>query len=74
MFAVTHSDINSLKSGHLHLTGQVYRKKGKPSKVKDGIRNLILKNYLIDPLSCGNRHLNKKVFYVTSPWDCIHNT
>jgi hypothetical protein len=33
MFAVLHSDINSLKSGHLHLTGQL---KGRAAKVKDG--------------------------------------
>jgi hypothetical protein len=48
MFAVLHSDINSLKSGHLHLTGQPYRKKSRSAKVKDGIINLILMNYLVD--------------------------
>jgi hypothetical protein len=48
MFAVTHSDINSLKSGLLHLTGQAYCKKGRSAKVKDGIRNLILRNYPVD--------------------------
>jgi hypothetical protein len=36
MFAVLHSDINSLKAGLLYLTGQV---KSKAAKVKDGIRN-----------------------------------
>jgi hypothetical protein len=39
---------NSLKSGLLHLTGQPYCKKGRSAKVKDGIRNLILRNYLLD--------------------------
>jgi hypothetical protein len=48
MFAVLHSDINSLKSGLLHLTGQPYCKKGRSAKVKDGIINLILRNYLVD--------------------------
>jgi hypothetical protein len=48
MFAVLHSDVNSLKSGLLHLTGQSYCKKSRSAKVKDGIINLILRNYLID--------------------------
>ncbi len=48
MFAVLHSDINSLKSGLLHLTGQPYCKKCRSVKVKDRIINLILRNYLID--------------------------
>jgi hypothetical protein len=48
MFAVLHTDINSLKSGLLHLTGQPYCKKSRSAKVKDGIINLILRNYLID--------------------------
>jgi len=39
MFAVLHPYINSLKSGHLHLTGQPYCKKGRSAKVKDGITN-----------------------------------
>jgi hypothetical protein len=37
MFAATHSDINCLKSGHLHLTGQPNSQKGRSAKVKDGI-------------------------------------
>ncbi len=37
MFAVLHSDINSPKSGFLHLTGQPYCKKSRSAKVKDGI-------------------------------------
>ncbi len=37
MFAVMHSDINSLKSGLLLLTGQLM---SRSAKVKDGIRNL----------------------------------
>ncbi len=39
MFTILHSDINSLKSGLLLLTGQPYCKKCRPAKVKDGIRN-----------------------------------
>ncbi len=45
MFAVLSSDIGSLKSGLLHLTGQI---KGRAAKVKDGIWNLSLWNYLAD--------------------------
>ncbi len=37
MFAAMHLDINSLKSGHLHLTGQPKSQKGRSAKVKDGI-------------------------------------
>jgi hypothetical protein len=48
MFAVLHSDINSLKSGLLHLTGQPYCKKSRSAKDKDGIISLILRNYCID--------------------------
>jgi hypothetical protein len=48
MFAELHSDINSLKSGLLHLTGQPYNKQNRTAKVKDGIINLILRNYLVD--------------------------
>jgi hypothetical protein len=48
MFAVRNSYINFLKSGLPYLTGQPYCKKGRSAKVKDGIINLILKNYLID--------------------------
>jgi hypothetical protein len=51
MFAVLYSDINSRKSGLLHLTGQPYCKKCRSAKVKDGIMNLILRNYLIDRYS-----------------------
>jgi hypothetical protein len=47
-FAVLHSDINSLKSGPLHLTGQPYCKKSRSAKVKDGIISLFLRNYLVD--------------------------
>jgi len=40
MFAVLHSDINSLKSGILHLTtGLPYCKKSRSAKVKDGFIN-----------------------------------
>ena len=48
MFAALHLDINSLKYGLLHLTGQPYCKKGRSAKVKDGIINLILRNYLVE--------------------------
>ncbi len=48
MFAVLHSDINSLNSGLLHLTSQLHCKKGRSAKVKDRIINLILRSYLID--------------------------
>jgi hypothetical protein len=48
MFAVLHSDINSLKSGLLYLTGQPYYKKSRSAKVKDVVINLFLRNYLVD--------------------------
>ncbi len=48
MFVVLHSDINSLESGLLHLTGHPYCIKGRSAKVKDGIRNSIIRNYLVD--------------------------
>jgi hypothetical protein len=48
MFAGLHSDINTPKSGLLHLAGQPYRKKGRSAKDKDGIINLILGNYFVD--------------------------
>ncbi len=51
MFAVLHSDINSPKSGLLHLTGQSYCKKSRSAKVKDGILNFILRKYHIDRYS-----------------------
>ena len=47
MFAALHSDINSLKSGLIHFTGHPYCKKSRSAKVKDGIINLILMNYVI---------------------------
>jgi hypothetical protein len=36
------------KSGLLYSTGQPYCKKSRSAKVKDGIINLIVRNYLID--------------------------
>ncbi len=48
MFAVPHSDINSLKPSLPHFTSQPYCKKCRSAKVKDGIVNLILRNYLVD--------------------------
>jgi hypothetical protein len=53
MFAVLNSDINSLKSGLLHLTGQPYCKKSRSAKVKDGIINLSLRNYRVDQYTGG---------------------
>jgi hypothetical protein len=47
MFAVLRSDINALKSGLLHLTGQPCCKKRRSATVKDRIINLVLRNYLI---------------------------
>jgi hypothetical protein len=61
MFAVLHSDINSLKSGLLHLTGQPQCKKSRLAKVKDGIINLILRNYLRG---------NDKLSVVPNVFDC----
>jgi hypothetical protein len=52
MFAVLHSDLNSLKSGHLHITGQPYCKESRSAKVQDGMINLVLRNYPIDRYSC----------------------
>jgi hypothetical protein len=49
--------IQILTSLSVHLTGQPYLKKGRWAKVKDGIRNLIIGNYLIDQYS----HLAKVV-------------
>jgi len=37
IFPALHSDIISLKSGLLHLTGQPWCKKSRSAKVKDGI-------------------------------------
>ncbi len=52
MFAVMQSDINSLKSGLLHLTSQPYCKKGTSAQVKDGIINSILRNHLVICYTC----------------------
>jgi len=56
MFALLHSNISSLKSGLLNLIGQPYCNKGRSAKVKNGIRNLILRNYLIDRYTSNNNH------------------
>jgi hypothetical protein len=58
MLAVLHSDINSLRSGLLHLTGQPYCKKCRSAKVKDGIKNLILRKDLIDCYAYSTFRLN----------------
>jgi hypothetical protein len=47
MFSVLHSDINCHKSGFIHLAGQPCCKKCRSAKVKDGIINLFLRNYLV---------------------------
>ncbi len=52
MFAELHSDINSPKSGFLHLMGQPYCKKSRSAKVKDGILTYFLGTIsLIDTLA-----------------------
>jgi hypothetical protein len=56
MLAVLHSDINSLNSGLLHLTGQPYCKKSRSAKVKDGIINLILAHKYQTPVEMVDRH------------------
>jgi hypothetical protein len=48
MFVLRHSYINSHMSGLLRLTGQPYFKKGRSAKVKYGIINYSLSNYLVD--------------------------
>jgi hypothetical protein len=61
MFAVLHSDINSLKSSLLHLTSQPYCKKSRSAKVKDGIINLFLRTILlIDTSYINDKYLNSK--------------
>jgi hypothetical protein len=70
MFAVLHSDINSHKSGLLPLTSQPYCKESSIAKVKDGIINLFLRNYLIERCNFCYHQLSwivlaLKVFYVS---------
>ncbi len=74
MFAAQQSDINSLKSGLLHLTGQPHCKKCRSAKVKDGVINLIVRNYLIDRYSFKHSSLAQlfvnyrcKMFYDIGP-------
>ncbi len=45
--------INLPKSGLLHLTRQPYCKKSRSAKVKDGIINIFLRNYLLDRYRAG---------------------
>ncbi len=67
MFAALHLDINSLKSGLLHLTGQPYYKKSRPAKVKDG--NMVLLTPFLGtlfhpstpPFTFGNNSTNSKI-------------
>jgi hypothetical protein len=56
MFAELHLDINSLKSGVFHLTGQPYCKKSRSAKVKDGIINLILAHKYQTAVEMVDRH------------------
>jgi hypothetical protein len=70
MFAVLHSDINSLKSGLLHLTGPPYCKKSRSAKVKNGIINIILKNFLIDRYNTGRKMFIK----LTADFLIAHST
>ncbi len=61
MFAVLHSDINSLKYGLLHLTSQPCCRKSRSAKVKDGIINLFLRTIsLIDTQQNNSQHNNIK--------------
>ncbi len=76
MFAVLHSDINSLKSGLLHLTGKPYWKNNRSAKVKDGIINLIFRNYLVDRYRLYQNEESRQgpcsqhlIFLVTYRWD-----
>jgi hypothetical protein len=52
MFAVLHSNINSLKYGLFHFSGQPYGENCRSAKVKDEIINLILRNYLTGRCIC----------------------
>jgi len=70
MFAVLHSDINSHKSGFLHLMGQPYCKKYRSEKVKDGIINLFIRNYLFGQYTTSSQpkwstlhHLTALIFF-----------
>ncbi len=67
MFAVLRSDIKSLKSGLLNLTGWPYCKKGRSARVKDGIINLILRNYLVECYS----GVRRKHVICVSAYVCI---
>jgi hypothetical protein len=50
MFALLHKDINSHKSGLLHLTDRPYCQKGRSAEVKDGIilKTKFLVTFLVD--------------------------
>jgi hypothetical protein len=68
MFALRHSDINSLKSGFLYLSGQPYCKKSRSAKVKGRIINLILRNYLIDRYTVKKK---KDPGFASQPWQTL---
>ncbi len=60
MFAGLHSDINSPKSGFLHLMGQPYCKKSRSAKVKDGIITYFLGTIsFIDTYVYDETHVDK---------------
>jgi hypothetical protein len=48
MFVILHSDINSLSLASFIYPSSLIEKKSRSAKVKDGIINLICKNYLIN--------------------------
>ncbi len=54
MFAILHSDINSVKSGLFHPTSQPNSQKGRGAKVKDGIMSgtKFLGTISVDRYSC----------------------
>jgi hypothetical protein len=59
MFTAAHLDINSLKSGLLHLTGQSISQKGRSAKVKDRIisETKFIETISIDRYTPGKFHI-----------------
>jgi hypothetical protein len=74
MLSVLHSDINSHKSGLLHLTGQPYCKKSRSAKVKDGIINLFLWNYLVGRYKQHLSRLKARAFSSLQKFTVIYKT
>jgi hypothetical protein len=54
--------VSTPKSGLLHLTSHPYCKKSRSAKVKDGIINLILRNYLVDWYKYKSKQGNQLMF------------